>query len=166
MDSYTPILEVVLAPFVVFVAVIGAGLALMLGRRTLAIVLGLVAVAALVAGLLVGSGGNAKQDFIAVPTAPRGAGGGCRLALLAGTLVLHPDWGVAVGGEGEPQLVFWPNGFSAQLTDEGANLRDGQGRVVARTGDQVRGSGGLARFGGREGYMVCASDLQFEPAVP
>ena len=105
-------------------------------------------------------------DIIAVPTAPRPDGEGCRLALLAGILVVHPVWGVAVGGEGEPELVFWPNGWSAQRTDDGANLIDRQGRVVAQTGDQVRAAGGLATFGGREGFAVCASDLHFEPAAP
>jgi hypothetical protein len=105
-------------------------------------------------------------DLISIPTAPRADGDGCRLALLSGTLTAHPAWGVAVSGGNVPQLVFWPNGWSAERTDDGANLIDQEGRVVARTGDDVRAAGGLATFGGREGFAVCASDLHFEPAAP
>lgn len=104
---------------------------------------------------------------IAIPNAQRADGQGCRLALLDGTLVGHPQWGVAVGGENEPpQLVFWPSGWSAWLTDDGTALLDRQGRAVAHTGDRVRAAGGLAVFGGREGFAVCATDLHFEAAAP
>jgi hypothetical protein len=122
----------------------------------------------LIAGPPVTSGGGRRPDgeFIAIPTAPRAGGQGCRLALLDGTLILHPAWGVAVAGGNKPQLVFWPNGFSAQLTEDGANLLDREGRVAAHTGDEVRAAGGLARFGGREGFAVCPTELHFEPAQP
>ena len=113
-----------------------------------------------------GPGGPEADEFIAIPTVPRANGEGCRLALLDGTLILHPVWGLAVGGGNRPQFVFWPNGFSAQLTDDGANLLDQEGRVVAHTGDEVRAVGGLARFGGREGSAVCPIGLHFEPAQP
>ena len=52
MDTFTPSIEVSLAPLVLLVAAIGAGLALMQGRRTLAIVLGLVALTALIGAVL------------------------------------------------------------------------------------------------------------------
>jgi hypothetical protein len=113
-----------------------------------------------------GGGGPQVGDTISVPTAPRPEGEGCRLALLSGTLVMTPDWVVAVGDDNEPQLVFWPDGFHAQLTEHGADLLGRDGRLVARTGDQVRASGGLGRIAGREGFVVCASDLHFEPANP
>lgn len=112
------------------------------------------------------TGSPQTGDIIAVPTVPHADGEGCRLALLAGTLIVHPVWGVAVDGGSVPQLVFWPKGFSARLTDDGADLLDRDGRVVAHTGDEVRASGGQAEFGGREGFAVCATDLAFEPAQP
>jgi hypothetical protein len=65
-----------------------------------------------------------------------------------------------------PEFVYWPHGFHARLTEEGAELLDRNGRVVAHTGDEVRAAGGLARFGGREGFAVCPTDLHFEPADP
>jgi hypothetical protein len=112
------------------------------------------------------AGSAPPDESISVPTAPRPHVGGCRLALLGGPLVPHPVWGVAVGDEEDPQLVFWPHGFTAKRTGDGANLLDADGRVVAHTGDQVRASGGLAQFGGREGFLVCPTDLHFEPAIP
>jgi len=117
--------------------------------------------------LIAGGGSPQTAESISIPTAPRPDGQGCRLALLAGTLVAHPDWGVAVGGgDGPPRLVFWPNGWSARLTDDGADLLDRQGQVVAHTGDLVSAAGGLAEFGGREGFAACATDLHFEDAIP
>ncbi len=110
--------------------------------------------------------GPPPGDSVAVPTAPRPDGEGCRLASITGTLVTHPVWVVALQGENEPQLVFWPRGWSARLTDEGADLLNRQGRVAAHTGDLVTAAGGLAKFGGREGIAVCATDLHFEPANP
>jgi hypothetical protein len=71
-----------------------------------------------------------------------------------------------VTGQNEPQLVIWPHGFRAQLTDDGANLLDAHGRVVAHTGDEVRGAGGLAMIAGREGFTPCLSELEFLPANP
>jgi len=115
------------------------------------------------------SGGGTRPDgeFIAIPTVPHPNGDGCRLALLAGTLTVHPVWGIAVRGENEPQLVFWPKGWSAHRTDDGgAALLDRQGHVVAHTGDEVRSAGGMMELGGREGFAVCSNGLHFEPAQP
>ena len=52
MDSLTPGPPISLAPLVLIVAAIGAGISAMMGRRTLAIALGVVAVAALAAMVL------------------------------------------------------------------------------------------------------------------
>ena len=52
MDTVTTLAPVSLAPLVFFAAAIGAGLALVLRRRILAIVLGLLALVALAAGVL------------------------------------------------------------------------------------------------------------------
>lgn len=126
-----------------------------------------IGVSFIVTRLIAGGGNPQTAESISVPTAQRADGQGCRLALLEGTLIAHADWGVAVGGQNAaPQLVFWPNGWSARLTDEGADLVDRQGHVVAHTGDRVRAAGGLAEFGGREGFAVCATDLHFEDTNP
>ena len=111
-------------------------------------------------------GDGPDGGFIAIPTGPRADGDECRLSLLAGTLIVHPVWGVAVDGGTGPVLVFWPNGWSAHRTDDRAALLDRQGFVVAHTGDEVRGAGGMVEVRGREGFGVCANGLHFEPAQP
>jgi hypothetical protein len=52
MDSFTPVVEISLAPIILILAAIGSGIAAMMGRRTLAIGLGLVALAALAGTVL------------------------------------------------------------------------------------------------------------------
>ena len=52
MDSFTPGPAISLAPIILILAAIGSGISAMMGRRTLAIGLGLVALAALAATVL------------------------------------------------------------------------------------------------------------------
>jgi hypothetical protein len=125
------------------------------------IIVAVVVIAGPIFGGVRGSGA-----IIPVPTAPPADPNACRLSLLTGTLVRHPQLGIAVAGPHGPQVVIWPNGFYARLTEDGAALLDADSRVVAHTGDAVRAAGGPARFGGPEGFAVCPSELEFGPLDP
>ncbi len=69
----------------------------------------------------------------------------CPGALLEGTLVAHPDAGLAVQGDPlfEPSVVVWPHGWVAVDADGARHLLDGTGRRVARVGDRMSAGGGF-----------------------
>ncbi len=69
----------------------------------------------------------------------------CPGALLEGTLVEHPDAGLAVQGDPafEPSVVVWPHGWSAADVDGTRVLLDNAGRAVARVGEAVSAGGGF-----------------------
>ena len=81
-----------------------------------------------------------------VPTqAPDPAGNkACMAALLIGTLVIDPRWGLAVAPADAPVMkVVWPNGYVGRHLDGVTELLDGRGHVVARAGDQIEVGGGI-----------------------
>ena len=81
-----------------------------------------------------------------VPTqAPDPAGNNsCMAALLIGTLVIDPRWGLAVApGDAPVMKVVWPNGYVGRHLDGVTELLDGRGHVVARAGDQIEVGGGI-----------------------
>lgn len=88
-------------------------------------------------------------------------------ALLAGLLVSHPEWGIAVRvGPGEPQLTFWPHGYTGRIAGDRVELIDNDGQVVAPAGDNIEAGGGLITFGGDKGFGVCPGSITVEPAPP
>jgi hypothetical protein len=109
--------------------------------------------------------------LVAIPTAPvpvpaENGAVFCNLAGLSGELVSHPRWGIAVGGgPGEPLAVFWPNGWVGRTANDGIELLDAQGRVVARTGDQIKAAGGMTTINGVEGFGICPVRIEFQPAT-
>jgi len=109
-------------------------------------------------------------DLILIPTDAAVAGGNgpvvCNGALLSGQLVAHPEWHLAVAGGDGPQLVFWPNGYSGLIADDGIELLDADGGVVARTGDHIEAGGGMTMIDGRDGFGVCPVGIEVVPGAP
>jgi hypothetical protein len=108
-------------------------------------------------------------DLISIPTAPplvpdQNGAVACHDALLSGRLVLHPEWGIGVGGgQGESLLVFWPHGYVGRIAGDRIELLDGEGRVVGRTGDRIRAGGGMTTINGVEGFGVCPVGIEVQP---
>jgi len=87
------------------------------------------------------------------PPAP-GAATACMDALLVGSLVADPRWGIAVAGAGDGRVVkvVWPSGYLGRQADGVIELLDGTGRVVGRVGDNVQLGGG---FGVEDAWYTC-----------
>jgi hypothetical protein len=79
----------------------------------------------------------------------------CAAALSGGTLVAHPDWGLAVvRANGRLTRVVFPNGYQAVRADDRIQLLDEHGNVVAIEGETVTMSGGF--FGpGENAFEAC-----------
>ncbi len=110
-------------------------------------------------------GGRAMDgDLISIPVAPGDQiGGACNGALLAGTLVAHPEWGIAVRGDSGEQRTIWPRGYVGRISGDGIELLDGNGRVIGRTGDRVEAGGGMTTVDGLEGFGVCPIGIRIQP---
>lgn len=147
------------------VAVIAGGVGLMV-----VIVLGGIGLAMRATMQTSGGGGPRDGDLIAIPTAePVVADEGtvCLDAANGGRLAAHPQWGIAVvsGGSG-PQRMIWPNGYVARIAGDRLELLDGEGEVVARTGDHIQVGGGETTIGGVQGWIVCPAGIKVEPVWP
>jgi hypothetical protein len=57
------------------------------------------------------------------------------------TLKFKEDQG-PLGRPAVPEMLAWPSDFTAEKTSRGFRVRDGQGRIVAESGDIVRLGGG------------------------
>ena len=97
----------------------------------------------------------ASQDpsVIPLPTSELVSGMACNGALREGELVIHPDWGVALGGDDYP--IFWPLGYVGRARNERIEILDPAGDVVARTGDVISVGGGGSAVDGVEGFAMC-----------
>jgi len=77
-----------------------------------------------------------------IETQPRPEGEECRLARVGGTVALDRNVGVGLRDRnGETHRVLWPFGFTAYRDFEGVKLVDGDGRIVAREGDEIATAG-------------------------
>jgi hypothetical protein len=142
-------------------------------RRSLAVATAIVIGGALVVGgvlmtsPLVAPSRSADPLAFPVPTLPPPQGSDCHDAGGSGTLARHPQAGLVLAEPGQPPLfTFWPHGYFGRLTEDGADLLDGDGRVVARTGDRVNVGGGMIRMNGLEGFGVCHQPIDVRPARP
>lgn len=76
----------------------------------------------------------------------------CGAALIQGTLVRHPDWGIALEEpNGNVRQVQWPAG----IQQDGDSLIDGDGAVVAQVSDAVEIGGGETGDGV---WLACPTD--------
>lgn len=76
----------------------------------------------------------------------------CGAALIQGTLVRHPDWGIALEEpDGNVRQVQWPAG----IRQDGDSLIDGDGVVVAQVSDAVEIGGGETDDGV---WLACPPD--------
>jgi len=104
----------------------------------------------LIATLVLGACAEPAPEPVAIPVLTQqppdpGAPFACMDALLVGTLVTDPRWGIAVAGEGGGRVVkvYWPSGYVGREADGVIELLDRTGRVVGRVGDHVELGGGL-----------------------
>ena len=115
--------------------------------------------------LLLGCGLLVNPSFVPVPTAGPG-NDRCLLARYEGSLVAHPDWGIAVdGGDGTATRVLWPNGYVARTAGDELELLDASGRVLGRTGDEITAGGGLVRIDGIDTFAICPEGIEIRRAA-
>lgn len=118
-------------------------------RRLLTLTVAIVVCGLLVSGLVactVEPQPSNPPSLVAVPTLepePSGSPRACPAALIRGTLVAHPEWGLAITDtEGMTRKVMWPFGSAARLEGGRLVLLDASGSVLAREGDQIEIGGG------------------------
>lgn len=89
--------------------------------------------------------------------------GGCDAALTAGRLVSSRESGLSLRpADGGPNIaVTWPFGYSAGGFVGSLELRDEEGRLLAREGDFVQVGGGM---GGDDSWVACAGSVSVIPA--
>ena len=87
----------------------------------------------------------------------------CPGALLEGTLVAHPEAGLAVQGDPlfPPSVVVWPHGWVAADVSGERLLLDGSGRTVARVGMTISAGGGF--YPPNDAFHPCG-EITFNPA--
>jgi hypothetical protein len=119
------------------------------------------------------SGGGPPQDgdLIAIPTpAPLVDAEGqalCHDALLAGRLVAHPAWGLAIqAGSDAPLRIVWPFGYAGRVAGDRIELLDHRHDVVARSGDSIEMGGPAANVKEVEGFGACPNSIRLTAAQP
>lgn len=119
------------------------------------------------------SGGGPPQDgdLISIPTAaPLVNAEGlalCHDALLAGRLVAHPAWGLALqAGAGAPIRIVWPHGYAGRVAGDRIELLDHRGDVMARSGDSIEMGGPAANVTEVEGFGACPNRIRVTVAQP
>ena len=65
--------------------------------------------------------------------------------LAAANVELVLDEGCLRMGSGDGHLIIWPPGFSLATEDDGVQILNETGLIVARVGEKVRMSGGQVR---------------------
>jgi hypothetical protein len=117
------------------------------------VLLGTVAVSAC------GSDAPAAPSRIFFPTVP--VGGAYPMALLSGRLVDRSGCLFAVAHD-ERWLLLWPEGYRARMANGLVEVLDGNGKLVAREGEEFEVGGGENRpseVGGAAASEKWASDL-------
>ena len=92
----------------------------------------------------------ASAEPIALPTRPQPPGTTpepCPASLTSGTLVSHPEWGIALDTQSGVIKVSWPYGYHGRMEGDRIALVNGAGAVLAYTGDKVWLGGGQANGG-------------------
>lgn len=91
------------------------------------------------------------------------SGQGCFLASTTGRLIADPDAGTAIIQEDMGQAtvpVAWPAGYTGRRSGSEVEVLDGDGRVVARTGERLMLLGGYGDLaGGGAAWIACADGV-------
>ncbi len=117
------------------------------------------------------SGPPRDGDLISIPTAAplMDAEGNalCHDALLAGRLVAHPAWGLAVqAGADAPRRIVWPHGYVGRRAGDRIELLDHRGVVIARSGDSIEMGGPAANVKEVDGFGACPNSVSVTVEQP
>ena len=137
----------------------------------LAIIALIAAIGLIQRATMVTSGPPEDGDPISIPTAAplMDAEGNalCHGALLAGRLVAHPAWGLAVqAGADAPLRIVWPHGYVGRRAGDRIELLDHSGGVIARSGDSIEMGGPAANVKPVEGFGACPNSVSVSAAQP
>ncbi|HEX5590595.1 MAG TPA: hypothetical protein VFX65_09925 [Candidatus Limnocylindrales bacterium] len=113
-------------------------------------------------GLVAGCGEPAPTPQLVAITTEAAPASACMEALITGVLVPHAEWGIALQtpGTGELSRPVFPFGYRAAVDGGGIALVDEDGRLVARTGDLIRSSGGFIDGEGHPLAVLCDDTIE------
>jgi hypothetical protein len=94
----------------------------------------------LIAACSLAAGGCAANDSVVLGIHQLSGSNG---VATQGTLILRNGCVMlGLGGGIPPEMLAWPQGFTAEATDTGFRVIDGEGRTVATAGQHVKLGGG------------------------